>query len=131
MKLFHASMAFVALGAMAFVFTPSAARSANLLSNGGLEDSAGPQGWSLTQSITGTPGVSVSAAEHVDSADIGFQPSPGVGGLGVLLKTAAGNEGTFMDQNKAVNVTLSQTVAVPAGKLHVYGPFVFPGCGFE
>lgn len=102
------------------IFNLSTCHAVELLTNGGLEDSAGPQGWTLTQSITGMPGSVVSAAEHVDSADIGFQPSPGVGGLGLLIKPFAGNEGTYADQNKAVNVSLSQTVPVVASKNYTF-----------
>src|SRR5437773_1338262 len=99
MKSFKFSITLLALGAMALGFNSPSSQAANLLTNGGLEDSAGPQGWTLSQSITGMPGSSVSAAEHVDFADIQFQPSPGAGGLGVYLKTFAGNEGTYDMQN--------------------------------
>ncbi len=52
-------------------------QAANLLPNGGFENGGGPQGWNLTQSITGMPGTPISAAELVDSADIGVQASAG------------------------------------------------------
>ncbi len=89
---------------------------ANLLPNGGLESGSGPANWALTQSITGMPGAPIGAAELVGLADIGFLPEPGVGGLGLFLKPQSGNTGTYQDQNQAVNVSITQTVAVSPSK---------------
>ena len=111
MRLFKYSMVIAAVAAAIYGFSPSAVQAANLLPNGGFENGGGPANWTLTQSITGMPGAPIGAAELVDSADIGFKPAPGVGGLGLFLKPYAGNTGTYMDQNKAVNVSLTQTVA--------------------
>jgi hypothetical protein len=82
--------------------------------NGGLEDSAGPAGWQLTQSVTGLPGEPVSASEHVAFADVGYDhdmPEPGVneGLLGLYVKPFAGNQGRYQDQGLPTNVFLRQT----------------------
>ena len=116
MKLFKCSMMLTALGVVALAFNPCAAIAANLLANPGLENGGGPQNWTVTQSITGDPTASLSAVELVDSADIAFQPPPGANGLGLFIKSFSGNEGTYLGQNKAINVSMSQTVAAPAGK---------------
>lgn len=117
MRLFKYSILLVAVGAAVFGLAPRGAQAANLLTNGGFEaGGGGPANWTLNQSITGMPGAPISVAELVDSADIGFLPSPGVGGLGLLVKPFAGNSGTYQDQNKSVNLSMTQTVAVAPGK---------------
>lgn len=88
----------------------SAALAVEVLVNGGLEEGAGPAGWSLTQSITGEPASPVSASEQLDSANYEFNNPAGSLGLGLFLKPYAGNTDPYTDLNKAVNVALSQTV---------------------
>ncbi len=165
------------LSGWAILCSPLATKAAEVLVNGGLEVGAGPQGWTLTQSVSstspvgdfngngvvdgadyvlwrnndgtsnalpndnglGTPigaahynlwrssfgnvagaGGSVAATELVDSAQEGF---PGNIGLGLLVKPYAGNVGVYAGQNKAVNLSMSQTfVAGPsaAGKIYTF-----------
>ena len=59
----------------------------------------------------------VSAVEHLDS---GNEPMPVVGELGLLFKTPSGNQGPYAGQNKAVNGTISQTVAVGANRTFTF-----------
>ncbi len=92
-------------------------QAAEILANPGLELSAGPSGWNLVQSITGQPGTPVSAVEHLDGSN---EPEPLPGELGILLKGPTGNQGAFAGQNQAVNVTLSQTVAVGASRTFTF-----------
>ena len=100
----------------------SAARAADVLTNGGLELSGGPASWTLTQSITGMPGAPISAVEHADS---GNEPTLVAGQLGLVFKSLAGNQVPYAGQDKAVNASLSQTVAVGAGQT-----FTFTGHSF-
>jgi len=105
-----------------YVTGVSRARAADVLIDGGLEMSAGPAGWTLTQSITGEPGLPVSAVEHLDA---GNEPEPITGELGLLLKSTVGNTGDYAGQLKQVNAILSQTVAVGANR-----HFTFTGHSF-
>ena len=100
----------------------SSALAADVLINGGLESYSGPAGWTLTQSITGMPGAPISAVEHVDYAN-----EPGIvgGELGLLIKSPVGNQDAYAGENKAVNASLSQTVAVDAEQT-----FTFTGHAF-
>ncbi len=117
---------FLAVASLAmFAISYSQAHATEVVTNGGLEAGAGPLGWTLTQSVTGMPGAPLSAVEQVGLADIQFQPAPGPGGLGLFLKTFAGNEGPYLDQNQMINVSMSQTVPVPANK-----NFTFTGHSF-
>jgi hypothetical protein len=109
----------VVLAALAtFVVAPSVVQAVEVLFNGGLELSAGPQGWTLTQSITGEPGLPISATEHVDLAN---EPMIEEGELGLLIKPFAGNVGVYDGQNKRVNVSLSQTfTSAVAGRTYTF-----------
>jgi hypothetical protein len=142
-----------------FAAASGAVHAADVLLNGGLEDSSGPVGWSLAQFIGGasagdyngngtvdaadyvlwrnggplqnevvdvTPGEvtpedydawrarfgntsasdPVSAVEHIDAANHSM-PAPGQ--LGLFLKPQAGNIGEYDNQNRPVNVILTQT----------------------
>ena len=60
--------------------------------------------WRANFGNTGTPGLPVSA---VELNDLGQEPP--ATGLGLFIKPFAGNEAPFADQNKAINVILSQT----------------------
>jgi len=131
----------------------SSLQAADVLVNGGLEQGAGPDKWTLTQVIapSGVPGdfngngtvdapdyaywrktdntpsnytlfrsnfgsttaggggQPVSAAEQIDDGQEGFDNTPPATGLGLIVRPFAGNVGPFLDQNKPVNLTLSQT----------------------
>jgi hypothetical protein len=140
------------------------AQAANVLLNGGLEQGASPDKWTLTQTVNaqgdydadgsvnasdyvlwrkgatllnqvatptattpedytewrarlGSASVTGSVTEQVDSAN---QPAIAPGELGLYVKPFAGNEGSFQDQNRTANVTLSQTrdyaSTLPAGR---------------
>jgi hypothetical protein len=100
-------------------FLGSAALAADVLADGGLELSAGPANWTLTQSITGMPGAPVSAVEHLDQ---GNEPVITPGELGLRFKSTTGNNGVYAGLELAVNANISQTVAVGANR-----PFTFTG----
>jgi hypothetical protein len=62
----------------------------------------------------------VSAVEHLDFAN---HPMAAVGQLGLLLKPQAGNVGEYADQNRPVNVVLTQTYpfgAAAAGRTYTF-----------
>ncbi len=111
-----------ALTLVAFGIVYSSALAADVLLDGGLELSAGPASWTLTQSITGEPGLPVSAVEQLDA---GNEPMPVEGELGMLFKSTTGNNGVYAGENKAVNASMSQTVAVGANRT-----FTFTGHSF-
>lgn len=90
---------------------------AEKLSNGGLETSAGPAGWTLTQSIVEMPTAFVNATEHLDGAN---EPAPADGELGLLVRPFAGNVGSFAGKNFALDLTLSQTVAAGANRTFTF-----------
>ena len=91
---------------------------ADVLADGGLELSAGPANWTLTQSITGMPGAPVSAVEHLDA---GNEPEPAVGELGLLFKSTTGNSGAlYAGLDLAVNASISQTVPVGANRTFTF-----------
>jgi hypothetical protein len=97
----------------------SGVSAAEVLSNGGFEQGAGPAGWTLEQSIVGMPDAPIGVVEQVDSGDILFPDTPG--GLGLLVKPFAGNRGIYAGQNKAVNLTLSQTYSSAiAGRTYTF-----------
>lgn len=100
----------------------SSALAADVLANGGLEVYGGPASWTLTQSITGMPAAPISAVEHVDYAN-----EPGIvgGELGLLIKSPVGNLDPYAGENKAVNVILSQTVAVDENQTFTFTGHVF------
>lgn len=81
------------------------AQAVEVLQNVSLEESAGPAGWNVTQFITGEPGSPIAAYEHVGLAN---NPPATPGGLGLFLKPQAGNTGVYVDQNKAINVVMTQ-----------------------
>ncbi len=78
-----------------------------LLTNGSLDQSVGPLGWTSNEFVTGeaTP---ISLAEHV----IGGNSINDLGtpALGVTVQPWAGNTGPFFEMNKKVNYTLEQTI---------------------
>jgi hypothetical protein len=79
-----------------------------LLTNGSLDQSVGPLGWTSAEFVTGeaTP---ISLAEHVVGGNSDFDL--GEAPLGITVQPWAGNTGPFFEQNKPVNYTLEQTVA--------------------
>ena len=93
-----------AIALAAVTNTASTAFAIDILGNGGLEDSTGPAGWLLTQSITGEPGSPISAVEHVNFAN---QPEAASGELGIYIRPFGGNVGIYEGQNKAINVALT------------------------
>jgi hypothetical protein len=120
---YAARLTMAVIPALAFCVNDSPA--AEVLSNGGFEQGAGPFGWTLEQSIVGLPGVTIGASEQVDSGEQGFPETPG---LGLLVKPFAGNRGDYAGQNKAVNLTMSQTFtfgASAAGRTYTFDGFSF------
>jgi len=112
------SVQFVLTAVATLALAPAAAHAVEVLFNGGFEISSGPQGWTLTQSITDEPGLPIAATEHVDLAN---EPMIEPGELGLLIKPFAGNVGVYDGQNKKVNVSLSQTFATPvAGRTYTF-----------
>lgn len=133
------------------VFANSPARALEVLVNGGFEDSVGPTGWSLTQSVSspavgdyngngivdaadyvswrdnpagfggspagydtwranfGSSGSSSNQVSAVEHADLAAYPASAEGLLGLFIKPYAGNVGEYADQNRQVNVVLTQT----------------------
>jgi hypothetical protein len=81
------------------------------LINGNLESSVSPPGWMLEQTVTDLPGASVNASEQISFAN---EPAPLPGELGIFVRSFAGNQGSYADQNQKINYILSQTVNVPA-----------------
>jgi hypothetical protein len=101
----------IALGLGIGALGQTPARAVEIINNGGLEDSAGPAKWDLTMSITGEPGAPIAASEHIDA---GAYPMPAEGELGLVVYPFAGNVGVYENQNKPVNLSLSQVIALPA-----------------
>ena len=157
----------VAVACLATIgISSSALHAADVLLNGGLEQGAGPDKWTLTQVTAssaapgdfngngvvdaadyvvwrksdntpanytvfrsnfgntggGGGGQFLAASEQLDDAQEGFPPATG---LGLLVKPYAGNVGTYLDQNKPVNLTLTQTF--PQGISAVGHTFYFSG----
>lgn len=77
----------------------------DVLVNGSLEQSGAPPFWTLSQTVTGLPGASVNASEHVPFAN----NPPESAGLGMLVRPFAGNTGAYVDQNRPINFILTQT----------------------
>jgi hypothetical protein len=103
------------MGGMAFASGNSPVLAAEKLANGGLEESSGPLGWTLTQSLVELPGVLINATEHLDGAS--QVPDDG---LGLLVRPFGGNTGNFAGQNLSLNLTLSQTVNVGANRTFTF-----------
>jgi hypothetical protein len=121
MSKYVARVTMAAIPALALCAVDSQA--AEVLSNGGFEQGAGPAGWMLEQSIVGEPGAPIGASEQVDSGDQGFPDTPG---LGLLVKPFAGNRGDYAGENKAVNLTMSQTYgSAIAGRTYTFDGFSF------
>jgi hypothetical protein len=79
-------------------------QAADVLVNGTLESSVSPAGWNLSSSITGIPGSSIpSLFEHNDGSN-----NPPAGGLGLLIKPQAGNQGLYEGMNHKTNFVLEQ-----------------------
>jgi hypothetical protein len=93
-----------------------------VLGNTGLEGSSGPAGWTLTTSIVGVPEAFPNATEHLDGAN---EPAPAEGELGLLTRPWAGNAFDFAGQDRAMNLTLTQTVSVAAGRTYAYTGHAF------
>jgi hypothetical protein len=101
------------LAALVFAVSISAGfvHGQNLLSNGSFEPTGPPQGkipgWSLAESVTGSPGLAITTA-----VQNGFSNQPGSmdDEFGIFLQPWAGNNGAFAGQNRMVNAILSQTV---------------------
>jgi hypothetical protein len=94
----------------------SASAAFELLPNGGLENGAGPKGWAMSTTITGTPGEYRNATEQLDLANNPFSGIPQ--GLGIYVNSFAGNTDALQDQNKMLNFSLSQTAAATPGKTY-------------
>jgi len=117
------SVVFAATVSALLLLGHRSARAVEVLNNGGLDLSTGPYAWTLTQSITGMPGAPISAAEQVDLAQEWVSTQGDTPGLGLFLKPQAGNTGEYDGQNKAVNVSLTQTVnfgAAAAGRTYTF-----------
>ena len=86
-----------------------------------------PSNYTLFRSNFGNTGGAgggqfVAASEQLDDAQEGFPPATG---LGLLVKPYAGNVGAYQDQNKPVNLTLTQTF--PQGISAAGHTFYFSG----
>jgi hypothetical protein len=99
-----------------------------LLTNGNLETSVSPPGWTLSQSVTGMPGANVNATEQISFAN---EPAPAPGELGLFLRTFAGNQGTYAGQNKAINAILSQTVNASPNRTYTFTGHAFLASGYS
>jgi hypothetical protein len=115
MRRFSIFLVVVALVAIGVSGAPTMA--AEKLIGTGLEESAGPAGWTLTQSIVEMPGAFANATEHLDGAN--QEPAPAEG-LGLLVRPFAGNVGTFAGNNFRLNLTLTQTAAVSANRTFTF-----------
>jgi hypothetical protein len=92
------------------------AHAVNLLANGELE--VPPViGWDILESVTGMPGAGVDSASTIGFA---HHPVSGSTGLGLFLKPWSGNIGTYLNQDKMVNASLTQTVAGVAGETYTF-----------
>jgi hypothetical protein len=123
MKMMRSSAVLAAVSFVVLLLSQASASATEVLNNGGLELSTGPYAWTLTQSITGMPGAPISASEQLDAAQEWVTNPLDTPGLGLFLKPQSGNEGDYQDQNKAVNVSLTQTVnfgASAAGRTYTF-----------
>lgn len=93
-----------------------AARAVELLTNGNLETSVSPPGFTLIQTISEIPASTVSASEQISFANNPI-PAP-AGDLGLFIKPASGDQGAYAGQNQKIDITLTQTVAAVAGRTY-------------
>jgi hypothetical protein len=106
-----------ALFATAITATSASTHAVELLTNGNLESSVSPPGFTLTQTISELPGSNVSAIEQISFAN---NPPATPGELGLFIKPTSGNAGTYADQNQKIDITLTQTVNAVAGRTYTF-----------
>lgn len=122
LSIFLVVLALVAIGF-------GSARAVAALTNPGLEAGGGaPDGWTLTQSVTGLPGALISVVEQRDQ---GNEPGDVQPGLGLTMIGFGGNTGLYAGQERGVNVTLSRTVAVGASRTFTLTGHSYLGAGFS
>lgn len=98
------------LGFTSILSTGSALFAASLVNPTLEEGGLAVDGWTLTQSITGSPGTVISAIEQRDAGNSEFDAQQP--GLGLTMYGGAGNVGTLAGQDKAINILMTRTVAL-------------------